>query len=221
MVWQSEIFWHEWFSKIFWHSSTQRNILAWFGRAKYFGMVWHSEIFWHGLVNKKEERCLGDGRWGAAVADVWRRDAIINLSLFLLFNLALMDSQFLPVRELWTREPGQLTRWPCHSNTQVIKWPCDQVTLSLCYSIFVLATPNLRVLGFEFVFVGPRLVSVESVLVRSVCRITVLTKIKSGHKSVSRLILQMFKLYWSCSISKSLCKSTFESTKSEIFWAEL
>ena len=108
MVWQSEIFWHV---------RTEQNILAWFGTAKYFGivvhnfgMVWQSEIFWHGLVNKKEERCLGDGRWGAAVADVWRRDAIINLSLFLLFNLALMDSQFLPVRELWTREPGQLTR---------------------------------------------------------------------------------------------------------------
>ena len=151
-------------------------------------MVWQSEIFWHGLVNKKEERCLGDGRWGAAVADVWWRDAIINLSLFLLFNLALMDSQFLPVRELSTREPGQLTRWPCqcHFNTQVTMWPGDQVTMSLFYSIFVLATPNLRVFGFEFVFVGPRLVSVESVLVRNVGRITILIKIKSDHKSVSR-----------------------------------
>ena len=58
--------------------------------------------------------------------------------------------------------------------------------MSLFYSIFVLATPNLRVFGFDFVFVGPRLVSVESVLVRNVGRITILIKIKSDHKSVSR-----------------------------------
>ena len=78
--------------------------VVWFGLVEsvvWFGLVWWKvwfgiQLWFHkksGAVwEKRRKMAAGCGGCAIFLADVWRRDAIINLSSFLLAKLTLMDS---------------------------------------------------------------------------------------------------------------------------------